>query len=731
MTGGRAPVFPSMLSWVVLGAIVVATVVAYRGVTANGFVLDDVHTVARNPAIRSLSNVGTWFSSPYAVGRSVESGNYRPVLVASYALDYAVWGGGPAGFHATNLFLHVIVVVLVFSLARRLWGRWGAAAGAAAWMALHPVNAEAVNYLAARSSVLMTLFVLGAVLAYDRYARADGEQTGIGSRRIGRGWLGGALVLGALGLGTKEAAAVLPALILVWDRARFGERDAWRAGIARTLPFGGVVAAWLVVRAVVMAEVPPAAPAGSAGQAALFAAKIVATSIGHSIWPAAPAIDMGWPVTIDAAEGAFAVLGVLGLVAMTWALFRVDPRLGWGLTWFGITLVPLLALPFVTRLTLYQDHRVYLGAVGVAWIVGRLVDRAAQALRPRRAIGVPFVLGLFGLATAAAVADATRTALWGDNERLWEATLAAHPTSALARNERGLRLLNADRLVEAEAEFQEALRLIPQYGYTRVYLGMVSAARGDPERAIAEFTAALRLRPRFTEARVRLAMAREQQGRFDEALAEYDRVLRDEPTAATALVRSAVIFEHRGQWDEAVARYRRALAVDADRDETRIALGAALLRKEQWAEARDLFATFLVRHPDSYAARFYIGLTYARQGQDDRALAEWRDAVRLNPEDPDLLVELGLLFARRGKWSDAVRWFDQAVSLDPGRVSVHLNLASVAERLGDVRRARSHYRAVLDAAPGAADDLLRAQAREALRRLAAPAPEARTGGERR
>jgi len=63
MTGGHAPVFPSMLSWVVLGSIVVATVVAYRGVTANGFVFDDVHTVARNPAIRSLSAVGTWFSS--------------------------------------------------------------------------------------------------------------------------------------------------------------------------------------------------------------------------------------------------------------------------------------------------------------------------------------------------------------------------------------------------------------------------------------------------------------------------------------------------------------------------------------------------------------------------------------------------------------------------------------------------------------------------------------------
>jgi tetratricopeptide (TPR) repeat protein len=77
-----------------------------------------------------------------------------------------------------------------------------------------------------------------------------------------------------------------------------------------------------------------------------------------------------------------------------------------------------------------------------------------------------------------------------------------------------------------------------------------------------------------------------------------------------------------------------------------------------------------------------------------------------------------LLFARRGQWSDAIRWFDQALSLDPGWVSSHLNLASAAERLGDVRRAQSHYRAVLDAASSAADEALRAQARAGLGRLA-------------
>ena len=87
--------------WKVL-LILVVTVVAYRGVIANGFVMDDHHTVTDNPSVRSLTEAGSWFTSPYAVSQDRDKTTYRPVAVASYALDHALWGEGPAGFHATN-----------------------------------------------------------------------------------------------------------------------------------------------------------------------------------------------------------------------------------------------------------------------------------------------------------------------------------------------------------------------------------------------------------------------------------------------------------------------------------------------------------------------------------------------------------------------------------------------------------------------------------------------------
>src|SRR5437588_11218 len=44
----------------------------------------------------------------------------RLIINVSYALDRAVWGAGPVGFHITNVLLHVTNVILLFLVAWRL-----------------------------------------------------------------------------------------------------------------------------------------------------------------------------------------------------------------------------------------------------------------------------------------------------------------------------------------------------------------------------------------------------------------------------------------------------------------------------------------------------------------------------------------------------------------------------------------------------------------------------------
>jgi len=696
--------------WLALGLIVVTTVVTYRGVIGHQFVMDDLQTVRDNHSVRSLRYAGRWFTSPYAVSSGRGSQNYRPVTVASYALDYAVWGERPAGFHVTNVAIHLGVVGLTFVLARRLWGDDWAAAGAAGVVALHPINAEAVNYVTARSSSLMTLFVLAAVWARDHAS-------------AGRRWAWGiaALGCGVLALGTKEAAVVLPVLMMAWERMRGSGREPWGITLWRSLPWWVLVGGFLAVRAWVLAGGHATAVSGagaSIGQGVLLALKIYLTSMGMWLWPMGLAVDHAWPIAVGGWEAGLLVGSAVVAGFGTMTVARWERRIGWCLVWCLVALAPIGMLPFVTRLTLYQDHRVYLAGIALAWSVGWGGARLVRRYTPSPVARGAWLAAVGVLVVAVSWADAGRAVAWTDSAHLWDDVLAKYPNSPLAYNGKGLILLDASRLDEAQRSFEHARRLAPGLAVVHSNLGVVFTRLGEWDRAAASFEFALKINPFSPFAQLRLAEVYEHQGRVDKALVLYERILRNDPEWTTGLVRSAALLERRGRWEEAVARYRRAIEIDPDQDEARVALGAALLARERWAAAREAFLGVLARRPDSYAARFYIGMTYAREGRDDAALPHWLEAARLNPDDPELLIELGLLYGRRGEWVDAIGWYDRALQREPASFMAHVNLALAAERVGDAGRAISHYRAFLRTAPhDAGYEGLRTRAQEAIVRL--------------
>src|SRR4029078_696862 len=99
------------LHWSVLPSVAALLACdAYINALDNPFVYDDHDTVVANASLVDLSNIR--FLLIYTP--------FRPVINLSYALDRALWGVGPFGYHLTNLALHAIAVLLLFALLRRL-----------------------------------------------------------------------------------------------------------------------------------------------------------------------------------------------------------------------------------------------------------------------------------------------------------------------------------------------------------------------------------------------------------------------------------------------------------------------------------------------------------------------------------------------------------------------------------------------------------------------------------
>jgi hypothetical protein len=136
----------------------------YLNALQNPFVYDDFHTVVDNPSIHTLANLRA--VALYAVT--------RPLVNLSYAIDYAIWGGGPFGFHVTSIVIHMLNVALLFAVTERLApskGRPYAAFCAASVFAVHPLMTEAVGYVSGRSEELCAALFLAALLCGMRWLR--------------------------------------------------------------------------------------------------------------------------------------------------------------------------------------------------------------------------------------------------------------------------------------------------------------------------------------------------------------------------------------------------------------------------------------------------------------------------------------------------------------------------------------------------------------------------------
>ena len=157
--------------WPALVALTAALV--YLNALGNGFALDDVNIVRDNPHIRSVAGLPGLFARPYwPDAEGVASGLYRPITLATFALDRAVWGGGAAGFHAVNVALHALVSALAWFVGRRVGIHYGTALLAALLFAVHPIHVEAVANIVGRSELLAAAGVLAAWLSHRRAAEA-------------------------------------------------------------------------------------------------------------------------------------------------------------------------------------------------------------------------------------------------------------------------------------------------------------------------------------------------------------------------------------------------------------------------------------------------------------------------------------------------------------------------------------------------------------------------------
>ncbi|MDO8632458.1 MAG: glycosyltransferase family 39 protein, partial [Phycisphaerales bacterium] len=146
--------------------LAIATFAAYARIPGSEFVyLDDRTYVTENATVQEGL---TWNGVVWAFS-TTHGANWHPLTWLSHMLDCQLFGLHPSGHHFTSLLLHVLNVVLLFHVLRRMTGAIRPSAFVAAAFALHPAHVESVAWIAERKDVLSTFFGLLTVVAYVRY----------------------------------------------------------------------------------------------------------------------------------------------------------------------------------------------------------------------------------------------------------------------------------------------------------------------------------------------------------------------------------------------------------------------------------------------------------------------------------------------------------------------------------------------------------------------------------
>jgi tetratricopeptide (TPR) repeat protein len=684
----------------ILWCILAVTLVVYLRCLGNGFVLDDVPMIVKNPDLGNWSFIWKaftreefWYSDADFLPHFR---NYRPLLLVWYWIDYQLFGLNPAPWHESVVAVHLLAVWLVFKIARRLAGDSTTAVVAASAFALTPVHVAAVVWMAGAGFALATALDLAAF--YLIMPRAEGTA---------RNWaIAIALYTGALLC--HESAIALPGLVACYafifdpndsvtgEAAESGGASLWsrtRRAVVWMAPFAVALVIYMGVRRLVLgfyvSNPYDYANLLTNAQDVLTVPLVFATYLTLLVmpWLTLPNHRV-LPVSNSVSPEFWVPLAVLAVIGAT-ILVVAKRDLRWRLhlfcaAWMAVTLAPMMILHSVYHLV--QDYYLYLPSVGWCILVGDLIAVVARtsALGRRLAFG-----GAFAMLMIYALALWRVEPYWHDDvsaakgysEGSPEAT-AWHLTLAVYLEQKG-------DLAQAESEIKTAMRLEPDRTGTihpsskelHQVLGELLARRGDIDGAAVEFEKSVNVPP--DEDQTDLASARDTHAQ--NGLSLYYKGLTDKRQGLVAQaiseIANALEMMKKVPVSDYVPLAVRYIPLVELYDSTGNQGQVEAVLKEVESMSEGELAVGL--------ARARISLNHSDKRGAERILRELSDRY---PGNAQVLIELGDVQADLKENEQALASYQSAIPNAIGRAHLHASMAQALHAMGRDREALDQCR---------------------------------------
>ena len=528
--------------WIGLAAFLL-TILVYSSALNAPFAFDDQNQIFLDPNASQIPISG-WF------------GTTRGLTTLSYWLNYRLGGTEPSGYHWLSLLLHLANSVLVTAIIRKLLqqsGTLGVHRDALATFCglvflLHPLQTEAVTYVASRSEVL-AVFLLWGAFGHFLYRK-----------RVEASWYDAVVIFALFGLAclSKEYSIVFPALLLLSDYywnpgfTISGIRGNWRLyGLVSVAGIAGLV---IVIRVLMQATtVGFGFKDLSVTDYFLTQCRVVWMYILKFIVPFGQTVDYDFPVSHSFADP-LALLGLIGLLATTVAafLFRKQyPLASYGWLIFFVLLAPTSS--FLPIRDIVAERRVYLPSLALLLICVEFLRRIRWSYMTQAA--------LLGVVLVCAYLTSERNNVWSSAENLWRDAAAKAPDKSRPHYQLGRIQYEKGHFDAAVAEYETAARTGGLDYTLLVNWGLALDDSGHTKEALEKLNQAAQIHP---DAHVysQLARAYGRSKQNEKALEALTQVERLDPSFEMGYVYRGNIYLDEGDPVKAAAEYNRALAIN-------------------------------------------------------------------------------------------------------------------------------------------------------------------------
>ncbi len=569
--------------WLV--ALLGLTLLSFSSILDNDFVnWDDMRYIQENEVVHSFSaeNLKKSFSGEV-------SDNYHPLTNLSQTLDWVLGGGKAFPFHFTSLLFHLLNVVLVFLLIKRLGKAEWAALLVAAIFAVHPMHVESVAWAAERKDVLYAFFFLLSLLAYLRYVKESPNLK----------YLALAFGFALLSFLSKPAAMPLPFVLLLLDYHQGRSLKEARVWLEK-LPFLALAITFGLITVNIQAE-----DAIRSMDSIHWVEQISFAAYGFVMYVYKFLIPFPlfhyYPYpSVDDIPFYFYLMPLIALLMVLasfwWGRKHKDLILGF---WFFAFMLSV-TLQFVPiGSTIMADRYSYVPYIGLGIVLLWLIEQMGWAKEKKMA--VPRYVGI-GVVLLWAALSWKQGNVWQDAESLWTNRIENGPReSAIPYSNRG--------------EF-----------YKR---------KGLNAKALRDFEKALSLNPNETGALRQRAKMQLDAGKTAEALADYTRLLAIDDDDPNDWQNYAIILTKLKRSGEALDALENAVKKGGNPAPLHMMKGNMAYLNNNFSEAAQAYQAYLAAESGQANLQVWniLAMAQLKAGQPAEALQTIEKAIGLAPQN--------------------------------------------------------------------------------------------------